>query len=143
MAAGLTALHDEPLGSASESGFRFVHAANLKPDMTARRLQTRQPGVRRVIPKEHYTRYLFRDAHLDVLDPAEPANNIDAEARGIDCFDTADRLLQHVGRHCSAALTRRLARDLGPRGITVNVVQPGPTETDMNAGEETRTMVQP
>ena len=29
------------------------------------------------------------------------------------------------------------------RGITVNVVQPGPTETDMNAGEETRTMVQP
>jgi 3-oxoacyl-[acyl-carrier protein] reductase len=42
-----------------------------------------------------------------------------------------------------AALTRGLARDLGPRGITVNVVQPGPTETDMNAGEETRTIVQP
>jgi 3-oxoacyl-[acyl-carrier protein] reductase len=31
-----------------------------------------------------------------------------------------------------AALTRGLARDLGPRGITANVVQPGPTETDMN-----------
>lgn len=42
-----------------------------------------------------------------------------------------------------AALTRGLARDLGPRGITVNVVQPGPTETDMNGGEETRTMVRP
>jgi 3-oxoacyl-[acyl-carrier protein] reductase len=28
--------------------------------------------------------------------------------------------------------TRALARDLGPRGITVNNVQPGPTETDMN-----------
>ena len=28
-------------------------------------------------------------------------------------------------------LTRGLARDLGPRGITVNNVQPGPTATDM------------
>jgi NAD(P)-dependent dehydrogenase (short-subunit alcohol dehydrogenase family) len=29
-------------------------------------------------------------------------------------------------------LTKGLARDLGPRGITVNVVQPGSTNTDMN-----------
>jgi 3-oxoacyl-[acyl-carrier protein] reductase len=42
-----------------------------------------------------------------------------------------------------AALTRGLARDLGPRGITVNVVQPGPTETDMNAGEEIRAIMRP
>lgn len=28
--------------------------------------------------------------------------------------------------------TRAWARDLGPRGITVNAVQPGPTDTDMN-----------
>jgi 3-oxoacyl-[acyl-carrier protein] reductase len=31
-----------------------------------------------------------------------------------------------------AGMTRALARDYGPRGITVNDVQPGPTETDMN-----------
>ncbi|HEY6646832.1 MAG TPA: 3-oxoacyl-ACP reductase family protein [Mycobacterium sp.] len=31
-----------------------------------------------------------------------------------------------------AGLTRGLARELGPRGITVNVVQPGPTATDTN-----------
>lgn len=30
------------------------------------------------------------------------------------------------------ALTRGLARDLGPRGITVNLVHPGPTNSDMN-----------
>ena len=42
-----------------------------------------------------------------------------------------------------AALTRGLARDLGPRGITVNTVQPGPTETDMSAGGETRARVPP
>lgn len=34
------------------------------------------------------------------------------------------------------AMTRGLARDLGPRGITVNNVQPGPIATDMSAGHE-------
>lgn len=44
-----------------------------------------------------------------------------------------------------ASLTRGLARDLGPRGITVNVVQPGPTETDMSPkgelGEHVRSLI--
>lgn len=31
-----------------------------------------------------------------------------------------------------ASLTRGVARDLGPRGITVNNIQPGPIATDMN-----------
>ncbi|UJR82844.1 3-oxoacyl-ACP reductase family protein [Sandaracinus amylolyticus] len=31
-----------------------------------------------------------------------------------------------------SGFTRGLARDLGPRGITVNAVHPGPTDTDMN-----------
>jgi 3-oxoacyl-[acyl-carrier protein] reductase len=34
-----------------------------------------------------------------------------------------------------AGLTRGLARDLGPRGITVNNIQPGPVDTDMNPAE--------
>jgi 3-oxoacyl-[acyl-carrier protein] reductase len=33
-----------------------------------------------------------------------------------------------------AGMTRGLARDLGPRGITINNVQPGPTQTDMMPG---------
>jgi 3-oxoacyl-[acyl-carrier protein] reductase len=31
-----------------------------------------------------------------------------------------------------AGLSRGLARELGPRGITVNTVQPGPIDTDKN-----------
>lgn len=34
-----------------------------------------------------------------------------------------------------AGLVRGLARDLGPRGITVNNIAPGPTATDMNPDE--------
>ncbi|MFI9048770.1 SDR family oxidoreductase [Streptomyces sp. NPDC053427] len=34
-----------------------------------------------------------------------------------------------------AGLTRGLSRELGPRGITVNNVQPGPTDTDANPAD--------
>lgn len=33
------------------------------------------------------------------------------------------------------SLTRGLARDLGPRGITVNLIHPGPTDSDMNPAD--------
>jgi 3-oxoacyl-[acyl-carrier protein] reductase len=42
-----------------------------------------------------------------------------------------------------AGLTRGMARDLGPRGITVNVVQPGPTETDIVSDESVREWLRP
>lgn len=32
-------------------------------------------------------------------------------------------------------LTRHLARELGPQDVTVNLVQPGPTDTDMNPAD--------
>lgn len=34
-----------------------------------------------------------------------------------------------------AGFSRGLVRDLGPRGITVNTVHPGPTDSDMNPAE--------
>lgn len=33
------------------------------------------------------------------------------------------------------SFNRGLARELGPRGVTVNLVRPGPTDTDMNPAE--------
>lgn len=40
-----------------------------------------------------------------------------------------------MSKSAIVGLTRGLARDLGPRGITVNNVQPGPVDTDMNPAD--------
>ncbi|MEV5693993.1 SDR family oxidoreductase [Micromonospora globbae] len=40
--------------------------------------------------------------------------------------------LYAMSKTALAGLTRGLARELGPRGITVNLVNPGPTDTDAN-----------
>jgi 3-oxoacyl-[acyl-carrier protein] reductase len=40
-----------------------------------------------------------------------------------------------------SAMTRGLARDLGPRGITVNAIEPGPTETEIVSNEDVRAVL--
>jgi 3-oxoacyl-[acyl-carrier protein] reductase len=40
-----------------------------------------------------------------------------------------------MGKAAIVGLTEGPARDLGPRGITVNNVQPGPLNTDMNPAD--------
>lgn len=37
-----------------------------------------------------------------------------------------------LSKSAMLGFTRHLARELGPQGITVNLVQPGPTDTEMN-----------
>lgn len=40
--------------------------------------------------------------------------------------------LYAMSKSALAGLTKPLARELGPRGITVNLIQPGPVDTDLN-----------
>ncbi|MCE7042771.1 SDR family NAD(P)-dependent oxidoreductase [Dyadobacter sp. CY312] len=40
--------------------------------------------------------------------------------------------LYTMSKSALKGFTRGLARDLGPKGVTVNLVQPGPIDTDMN-----------
>jgi 3-oxoacyl-[acyl-carrier protein] reductase len=43
--------------------------------------------------------------------------------------------LYAMSKAAVAGLTKAMARDLGPRGITINNVQPGPVDTDMNPAD--------
>ncbi|MET7503648.1 SDR family NAD(P)-dependent oxidoreductase [Streptomyces microflavus] len=43
--------------------------------------------------------------------------------------------LYTMSKSALAGLTRPLARELGPRGITVNLIQPGPVDTDLNPAD--------
>jgi NAD(P)-dependent dehydrogenase (short-subunit alcohol dehydrogenase family) len=53
----------------------------------------------------------------------------------------ADRAVEHrytiyyMTKSALQTLTRGLARELGPRDVTVNLVQPGSTDTDMNPAD--------
>ncbi|WP_280233087.1 SDR family oxidoreductase [Nocardia cyriacigeorgica] len=44
--------------------------------------------------------------------------------------------LYNLSKSALNGYTKALARELGPRGITVNLVQPGPTDTDMNPADD-------
>jgi NAD(P)-dependent dehydrogenase (short-subunit alcohol dehydrogenase family) len=43
--------------------------------------------------------------------------------------------LYAMSKSALIGLTKALARELGPRGITANIVHPGPTDTDMNPAD--------
>lgn len=67
------------------------------------------------------------------------ARHMDAGARIVTIgSNLAERVpypgvtLYAMSKSALHGFTRGLARDLGPRGITVNLVQPGSTDTDMN-----------
>ncbi|MGH3723458.1 MAG: SDR family NAD(P)-dependent oxidoreductase [Mycobacterium sp.] len=49
-----------------------------------------------------------------------------------DHSPTPNASLYSMSKAAVAGLTRGLAREFGPRGITINNVQPGPIATDMN-----------
>jgi len=54
----------------------------------------------------------------------------------------ANASLYALSKSALIGWTRGLARDLGPRGITVNIVHPGSTDTDMNPSNGPRAEAQ-
>ncbi|WP_154389663.1 SDR family oxidoreductase, partial [Bordetella pertussis] len=64
-------------------------------------------------------------------DAADAGQVREAVARAAADLGRLD-ILDAAGKAAVAAFTRALARELGPRGITANVVHPGPIDTDMN-----------
>lgn len=52
-----------------------------------------------------------------------------------DCMPMMGGAAYALTKSALQGMVRGLARDFGPRGITVNNVQPGPVDTDMNPAE--------
>ncbi|WP_026872162.1 SDR family NAD(P)-dependent oxidoreductase [Inquilinus limosus] len=55
-----------------------------------------------------------------------------------DRVPRAGTTLYTLSKTALTGLVKGAARDLGPQGITVNLVQPGPTDTDMNPADGPR-----
>ena len=53
---------------------------------------------------------------------------------GLRRFPYLAGLLNRMTKSAIAGLTRGLAHELGPKGITINSVDPGPTRTEMSRG---------
>ncbi|MFJ2990406.1 3-oxoacyl-ACP reductase family protein [Collimonas sp. NPDC087041] len=88
---------------------------------------------------EDFDRTLAINVRSVFVATQEAARHMGAGGRIINIGSTnADRMPFAGGgpyamsKSALVGLTRGLARDLGPRGITINNVQPGPVDTDMN-----------
>jgi 3-oxoacyl-[acyl-carrier protein] reductase len=101
-------------------------------------------GVLAIAPIEEFTmtdldQTLAVNVRSVVIASQEAAKHMGNGGRIITIGSTnADRMpfaggaVYAMSKAAIVGLTKGLARDLGPRGITVNNVQPGPVDTDMN-----------
>jgi 3-oxoacyl-[acyl-carrier protein] reductase len=129
--------------SASEQAIRSAIGEAVK---TFGRLDilVNNAGVLAVAPIEEFSiddldRTLSINVRSVVIASQEAARNMNDGGRIISIGSTnAERMpfaggaVYAMSKAALVGLTKGLARDLGPRGITVNNVQPGPVDTEMN-----------
>jgi len=78
----------------------------------------------------------------------EAATRLQDNGSVVNLSTTALRLMQPTyGPYCASKaaveqLTRSFAKEMGPRGIRVNAVSPGPTETEMFLGNKSEEVIQ-
>jgi 3-oxoacyl-[acyl-carrier protein] reductase len=99
---------------------------------------------------EDFDRTLAINVRSVFIASQEAARHMKQGGRIINIGSTnADRMpfagggVYAMSKSALIGLTKGLARDLGPRGITINNVQPGPVDTDMNpaSGEFAETLL--
>ncbi len=112
-------------------------------------------GVLAIAPLETFTledfdKTLAINVRSVFIASQEAARHMKEGGRIINIGSTnADRMpfagggVYAMSKSALIGLTKGLARDLGPRGITINNVQPGPVDTDMNpaSGEFAETLL--
>jgi len=78
---------------------------------------------------------VFAASHAVVKNMAEGGRIISIGSNLADIAVTGDTILYSMSKAALQGFTKGLARALGPRKITVNLVQPGPVDTDMNPSD--------
>ncbi|MGC1547077.1 MAG: 3-oxoacyl-ACP reductase family protein [Rhodanobacter sp.] len=81
------------------------------------------------------TRAVFAASQAAVRHMSEGARIISIGSNLAERVPRSGLTLYSMSKSALLAFTKGLARDLGPRGITVNLVQPGPIDTDMNPAD--------
>jgi 3-oxoacyl-[acyl-carrier protein] reductase len=96
-------------------------------------------GSTEELPLEDLDRTLAVNVRSVFVASQEAARHMNDGGRIINIGSTnAERMpfaggaVYAMSKSALVGLTKGMARDLGPRGITVNNVQPGPVDTDMN-----------
>ena len=96
-------------------------------------------GSTEELPLEYLDRTLAVNVRSVFVASQEAARHMNDGGRIINIGSTnAERMpfaggaVYAMSKSALVGLTKGMARDLGPRGITVNNVQPGPVDTDMN-----------
>jgi 3-oxoacyl-[acyl-carrier protein] reductase len=99
-------------------------------------------GVAEELGEEEFDRTVAVNVRAPYLAARAAARHMTSGGRIISVgSNVADRApfpgfsLYALSKSALVGMTKGLARDLGPRGITVNLVQPGPTDTEMNPAD--------
>ncbi|MEV6979398.1 3-oxoacyl-ACP reductase family protein [Kitasatospora sp. NPDC093806] len=94
------------------------------------------------VTAEYLDRVLAVDVRSVILAAQAAAAHLGEGGRIINvgsCFNGrvpgANFVLQATAKSALVGFTKALARELGPRGITVTTVDPGPIDTDMNPAD--------
>ncbi|MBP2479220.1 3-oxoacyl-[acyl-carrier protein] reductase [Crossiella equi] len=82
-----------------------------------------------------HVRSVFVAAQAAARHMAEGGRIINIGSCLVDRVPGPGMTLYTMSKSALTGLTKGLARDLGPRGITAVVVDPGPTDTDMNPAD--------
>jgi 3-oxoacyl-[acyl-carrier protein] reductase len=78
---------------------------------------------------------VFAASHAVVKSMTEGGRIISIGSNLGDIAVTGDTILYSMSKSALQGFTKGLARALGPKKITVNLVQPGPIDTDMNPAD--------
>ena len=136
---GLALAVDNADPTAITKGIAQVISTFGKIDILVNNAGTYNHGVIPDIPLEEFDRLMAINVRAVFVASQTVARQMVAGDRIITSgSNMAERVagpgasLYAMSKSALIGLTKVMARDLGPRGITVNLVQPGSTDTDMN-----------